>query len=188
MRCHFKKVILGIVLCLVTLIPFHAALEAPFTYITNAFGQFDNQGILWKSPEVSFSLKFTYPQADAKGNVKFYNSTQMFTGRIELFEEDLIAKQITFISDDGTTTGYFRTLTSIMMDTSGRSDQLLLIGTGDFSYAGGQYTGMAYLDAKGTFRKDGTGAVTSISFNGKVSGGVDQTTVFSGTFRSTLTK
>ncbi len=184
---HSRKAVFGILLCFAILIPFHAALEAPFAYITNAFGQSVSQSILWKTP-VSFSLKFTYPQADAKGNIKFQNLTQPFTGTIEYFEQDLIAKQITFISDDGTTAGYFRTLTSVMTDTSARSDQLLLIGTGDFAYAGGQYTGMAYLDAKGTFKKDTTGAITSISFSGKVSGGVDQTAVFSGTFRATLTK
>ena len=155
-----------------------------------AFGQFVSQGILWKA-DVSFSLKFTFPQqADTKGNIRFFSSTQPFEGRIELFAEDLIGKQITFVSDDGTTTGFFRTLTSVMTDTSGRSDQLLLIGTGDFSSSvtGSQTTGIAYIDAKGTLKKDSLGAITSIILSGKIAGGVDQATVFSATFRATLTQ
>ncbi len=154
-----------------------------------AFGQFVAQGTLWKAP-VSFSIKFTYPQEGASGNIKFQNLTQTFTGEIELFEDGPISRQITFISDDGKTAGYFRTIAAIMTDTSGRSESLLLIGTGDFSSSmtGEQTTGIAYIDAKGTMKKDSAGEITSISFSGKIAGGVDQTTVFSGTFRATLTR
>jgi YVTN family beta-propeller protein len=154
-----------------------------------AFGQFVAQGILWKAP-VSFSIKFTYPLEGASGNIKFQNLTQTFTGKIELFEDSPISRQITFISDDGKTAGYFRTLASVVTDTSGRSESLLLIGTGDFSSSmtGEQTTGIAYIDAKGTMKENSAGEVTSISFSGKIAGGVDQTTVFSGTFRATLTR
>ena len=154
-----------------------------------AFGQFVAQGTLWKAP-VSFSIKFTYPLEGASGNIKFQNLTQTFTGKVELFEDGLISRQVTFISDDGKTAGYFRTLASVVTDTSGRSESLLLIGTGDFSSSmtGEQTTGIAYIDAKGTMKKDSAGEITSISFSGKIAGGVDQTTVFSGTFRATLTR
>jgi hypothetical protein len=53
---------------------------------------------------------------------------------------------------------------------------------------GKQWTGIAYIDAKGTMKENSAGEVTSISFSGKIAGGVDQTTVFSGTFRATLTR
>jgi YVTN family beta-propeller protein len=154
-----------------------------------AFGQFVAQGILWKAP-VSFSIKFTYPLEGASGNIKFQNLTQTFTGKIELFEDSPISRQITFISDDGKTAGYFRILASVVTETSGRSESLLLIGTGDFSSSmtGEQTTGIAYIDAKGTMKENSAGEVISISFSGKIAGGVDQTTVFSGTFRATLTR
>ena len=153
-----------------------------------ALGQFVAQGTLWKAA-VSFSIKFTYPQEDASQNLKFYHLTQTFTGKVGLLEADLIPKQITFISDDGTTAGYFRILTSVMTDTSSKSEQLLLIGTGDFSYSlfGDQGAGIAYIDAKGTLKEGSSGCVTSISLSGKIGGGVDQGAVFSGTFRATLT-
>jgi len=154
-----------------------------------AFGPFVAQGTLWNAA-VSFSLKFTFLGEDTHGNVKFQNLTQTFTGKIEFFESDLIPKQITFVSDDGKTAGYFRNLASILTKTSAKSESLLVIGTGDFSSSmtGEQTTGIAYIDAKGTMKKDSTGAITSISFSGKIAGGVDQTTVFSGTFRATLTR
>jgi YVTN family beta-propeller protein len=154
-----------------------------------AFGQFVAQGILWKGP-VSFSVKFTYPLEGASGDIKFQNLTQTFNGKIELFEDGPLSRQVTFISDDGKTAGYFRTLASVVTDTSGRSESLLLIGTGDFSSSmtGKQTTGIAYIDAKGTMKKDSTGAITSYSFSGKIAGGADQATVFSGTFRATLTR
>jgi YVTN family beta-propeller protein len=154
-----------------------------------AFGQFVAQGILWKAP-VSFPIRFTFLGPDAHDNIKFQNLTQTFTGKVELFEDGSISRQVTFISDDEKTAGYFRTLASIITDTSARSESLLLIGTGDFSSSmtGEQTTGIAYIDAKGTMKKDSAGEITSISFSGKIAGGVDQTTVFSGTFRATLTR
>ena len=154
-----------------------------------AFGPFVAQGTLWNDA-VSFSLKFTFLGEDTRGNVKFQNLTQTFTGKIEFFESDLVPKQITFVSDDGKTGGYFRNLASILTKTSAKSESLLVIGTGDFSSSmtGKQTTGIAYIDAKGTMKENSTGEVTSISFSGKIAGGVDETTVFSGTFRATLTR
>jgi YVTN family beta-propeller protein len=154
-----------------------------------AFGPFVAQGTLWNDA-VSFSIKFTFLGEDTRGNVKFQNLTQTFTGKIEFFESDLIPKQITFESDDGKTAGYFRNLASILTKTSAKSESLLVIGTGDFSSSmtGEQTTGIAYIDAKGTMKENSAGEVTSISFSGKIAGGVDQTTVFSGTFRATLTR
>ena len=69
------------------------------------------KGTLW-TDGVSFSLKFTFLGEDSRGNVKFQNLTQTFTGKIEFFESDLLPKQITFVSDDGKTAGYFRSLAS----------------------------------------------------------------------------
>ena len=153
-----------------------------------AFGSFVAQGTLW-TDAVSFSLKFTFLGEDSRGNVKFQNLTQTFTGRIEFFESDLLPKQITFVSDDGKTAGYFRSLASILTKTSAKSESLLVIGTGDFasSSTGTEANGIAYMNAKGTLKKDSTGAITSISLSGTIGGGVDQTTVFSATFRATLT-
>jgi YVTN family beta-propeller protein len=154
-----------------------------------AFGPFVAQGTLWNDA-VSFSLKFTFLGEDTRGNVKFQNLTQTFTGKIEFFESDLVPKQITFVSDDGKTGGYFRNLASILTKTSAKSESLLVIGTGDFSSSitGELTTGIAYIDAKGTMKENSTGGITSISFSGKIAGGVDETTVFSGTFRATLTR
>ncbi len=154
-----------------------------------AFGQFVAQGILWEAP-VSFSLKFTFLGEDTRGNIKFQNLTQTFTGKIEFFESDLVPKQITFVSDDGKTGGYFRNPASILTKTSSKSESLLVIGTGDFSSSitGELTTGIAYIDAKGTMKENSTGVITSISFSGKIAGGVGETTVFSGTFRATLTR
>ena len=124
---------------------------------------------------------------DASG--KFQNLTQTFTGKVELFGEGFVWKQVTFFSDDGKTGGYFRTVSSVMTDT-GKTESLLLAGTGDFSSSmtGEQETGIAYIDAKGTLKRDKTGVITSISFSGKIAGGVGQATVLSGTFRATLTR
>ena len=127
---------------------------------------------------------------DAHGNIKFQSLTQTFTGMIELFGDGSMWKQVTFMSNDGKTGGYFRTVSSVMTDTSAGSESLLIIGTGDCSSSmtGEQETGIAYIDAKGTLKKDKTGAITSIIFSGKIAGGVGQATVLSGTFRATLTR
>lgn len=154
-----------------------------------AFGQFVAQGTLWGA-SLSFSIKFTYLGEDRQGNMKFQTLTQTFTGKIRFFENERIPKQITFVSDDGKTTGYFRNLASIQTDTSGKSESLLFMGLGDFasSLTGVQTTGIAYIDAKGTLKEDSTFALTSMTLSGKIAGGVDQATTFSGTFRATLTK
>ena len=162
--------------------------EVPVGTAPYAFGQFVAQGFLWKA-SISFSIKFTYPNEDASGNIKFQNLNQTFTGRIGFFESDLTPKQITFISEDGTVAGYFRTLASILTNTPAKSETLLVVGTGDFSYFlfGEQGKGIAYIDAKGTLKEGSSGAITSISLSGKIGGGVDQGAVFSGSFRATLT-
>lgn len=163
--------------------------DVPVGAAPYAFGQFVAQCILWRA-SVSFPIRFTYPQEDAPGHIKLHNITQTFIGRILLFESDLIPRQITFVSDDGKIAGYFRTLTSVMTDTSSRSEQLLIIGTGDFSYSlfGEEGAGIAYVDGKGTLKKGSSGAITSIILSGKIGGGVDQTANFSGSFRTTLSK
>jgi len=143
--------------------------------------------VTWSAP-ISFSLKFTFLSTNDSGNTSFQTLSQTFTGTINYVENGLVPSEITFVSDDGTTEGDFTNLASIMTDTSGRSDSLLLVGTGTFSSSstGTTVTGIAYINAKGTLQKDSSGAVTSISLNGTIAGGIDQTTVFSTTFRVTL--
>ena len=164
--------------------------SVPVGTAPSAFGQFVAQGVLWEAP-LSLTLKITFLGTDTKGNVKFQTLNLTSTGKIIFLEWDLVPLQVLFVSDDGKTTGTFRALNSVATDTSGRSDSLLLIGTGDFStsFTGTLTTGTAYLDAKGTLKKDSSGTVTSISLNGKISGGTGQTSVFSvSSFRATLTQ
>ncbi len=163
--------------------------SVPVGTAPNAFGQFVAQGVLWESP-LSLTLKLTMLGEDPKGNKKFQTLNVTSSGKIIFLEGDLVPLQVLFVSDDGKTTGIFRNLSSVMTDTSGRSESLLLVGTGDFSssFTGTLATGTAYLDAKGTLKKDSSGAITSISLNGKIAGGTGQVTVFSTTLRATLTQ
>ena len=141
--------------------------------------------VTWSAP-ISFPLKFTFLSTNASG---FQTQSQTFTGTITYVENGLVPSEITFVSEDQMTEGDFTNLASIMADPSARSDSLLLVGTGDFSssFTGTTVTGIAYINAKGTLQKDSSGAITSISLNGAIAGGIDQTTVFSTTFRVTLT-
>jgi len=71
-----------------------------------------------------------------------------------------------------------------------KTDTFYLIGTGDFSMTeeGEVFTGISYLDAKGTWKKDKSGEVISTTVSGKIAGGCNNAFLFSGSFRSVLTK
>jgi hypothetical protein len=49
-------------------------------------------------------------------------------------------------------------------------------------------TGIIYLDAKGTLKKDSSGEVTSISLSGKIGGGSEGSFISGANFKTTLTK
>jgi hypothetical protein len=50
------------------------------------------------------------------------------------------------------------------------------------------YKGNCYLDSKGTLKKDNSGNTISIGLTGKIGGGIDQSFVFNGSIKVTLTK
>jgi YVTN family beta-propeller protein len=155
-----------------------------------ALGQFINRGAIWKWSG-SLALKITNLSSDTSGNMKFQSSDDTFTGTLNLYEEGGMANQVVFISDDGLTSISIKSMAYIETDMlKGKTDQSLLIGTGDFSMTLGgiTYTGIAYMDAKGTLKKDKAGEVISISLSGKIAGGKDLVFTFSENFKANLTR
>lgn len=149
---------------------------------------------------VSFPIKITSVERDSSGNIKLLTSMDIFNGTIELSTGlspgEVVSvpngngSYITFSSADGTNL-CIKGVAFVATDISkSRTDQLLVVGTGDFSTTveTTKVTGIGYLDSKGTLKKDSMGSITSISLNGKIAGGIagDSAFVFSGNFRSTL--
>ena len=146
---------------------------------------------------VSFPIKSTSTYEDVSENIKFQNATDTFSGTFELYageqglspnEEGCYAR---FAHNDGTTALCIKEATFISTNVfKSKSDQLLLIGTGDFSISlnGKDSKGGAYWDAKGTLKKDIPGQATSITISGKIAGGSNPESVFNASFNATLTK
>lgn len=165
------------------------------TVIVEAGGPTQN-GTQWSGP-TSFSMIFTSISTDASGNKKFTTSRQTFKGTIQFITigDTLLADEggcfIKFLGDNGKSACFNDKAFLKTFNLKSKTDQLSLIGTGAGVFSkvtGGETeTGPAYLDTKGTFRKDKSGNVVSIDLKGKIAGGAsDDDFVFSGSFRSTL--
>jgi hypothetical protein len=136
-------------------------------------------------------LKITSISVDGTGNEKFQTTTETLTGTLVLFLGGAIPHRIMFFGSDEKSSFHFGAVGSIETRVSkSKTEQLLLIGMGDFfmNQDGGEVSnGIAYLDAKGTLKKDSSGVVTSMSLSGKIGGGSGES-IFSGTLKVTLTK
>jgi hypothetical protein len=152
--------------------------------------------VRWKGT-VSFPVKSTLTYEDASENIKFQNATDTFSGTFELYtvEQGLLPNEegcyARFLHNDETTAVCIKEATFISTNIfKSKSDKLLLIGTGDFSISlnGKDSKGGAYLDAKGTLKKNTSGQVTSISISGKIAGGSRSESIFNASFKATLTK
>lgn len=164
------------------------------TVIVEPGGQNQN-GTQWRG-RTSFSMTFTSINTDSAG--KFATSKQTFKGTIQFItlEDKLLADEggcfIKFLDDDNVKRACFTDKALLeTFNMKSKTDQLSLIGTGAGVFpapSGGESeTGPAYLDTKGTLRKNTSGNVTSIDLIGKIAGGArDDDFIFSGSFRSTL--
>jgi hypothetical protein len=152
----------------------------------------------WAGP-LSFPIKITSVEQDSSGNIRFSASTGIFNGTIELSAElssgevvwvpDTMGCYITLSSADGMGL-CIKAVVSVATDISkSRTDRILFVGTGDFSRTveATTVTGIGHLDSKGIFKKDSMGSISSISLDGQIAGGIDNTSLFSGNFKATLT-
>ena len=150
-------------------------------------------GDTWKG-DSSFFIKVTSINDDNPKNAKFVNLTVPMTGTIECYMDQEVLVQndegcyMKFFSQDGTKI-CFKNVAAIATGVQkSKSDQLLMIGTGDFNIMTmGPISGIIYLDTKGTLAKDSSGDLTSISLNGKI-GGASDSLFFSASLKATLRK
>jgi len=157
-----------------------------------AFGQFIVPETIWRGT-VSIPLKMTNVSVDGTGNRKFQKTSDTITGRMELFLGGLIPHRIMFFGEGEEFQFHFQAVGSIETQGSkSKTEQLLLIGIGEFfmhQYGGDVSNGVAYLDAKGTVKKDNSGVVAaSISLSGKIGASINTESVSSGTLKATLTR
>ncbi len=112
---------------------------------------------------VSFPVKVTSVYEDASGNMKFRTSTETFTAAVKLYiGEGGMRTELEFLSDDGMTTIRIKEVAFLKTGVKkSKTDQLLILGTGDFTTIteGKTYPGIACLDGKGILRKDTFGEV-----------------------------
>ncbi len=142
----------------------------------------------------SFQVKITFVQEDAFGNVKFDKIRDSFNGTIDLTTSgrDLVPDindcLIAFTGNDGTklciTDAAFPTTNS----NRTRSDDLLLIGIGEFSTTlqGNLFTGIGYLNADGDIRQNIRENDATIILKGTLSGGSGNDLTFTGDFKAVL--
>ena len=149
----------------------------------------------WTGP-TSITLKFTSPEENSSGDIKFSTFNEAFVGTVKLLlvEEGPVTVEdrcyVSFVSDDSLTNICIKGMAAISTDMpKSKTNQALILGTGELSKTieGTNYQGVCYLDSKGTLKKDGSGEVTSISLSGKISGGTHDHFIFSGSFKATLT-
>ncbi len=153
--------------------------------------------------QVDTSLKFSVYVQDASGNEKFGSETVPFTGTIEMYwvnEERNLTKnaQGCYIYFEGSNpygpASFCITEKASMLTYSvnpATSDTAYLKGTGTLTgtLEGEVMEGPIFIDVtSATFKKDKSGALVSITVSAKVGGGTDDVTVFSGSFKTTLTK
>jgi hypothetical protein len=152
-------------------------------------------GDTWKGAS-SLSIKITSINEDNPPNAKFVSLTVPITGTIECYmdQEVLILNDegcyMKFSGQDGTTICFKNVAAIATGAQKNKSDQLLMIGTGDFNIRtmGLSISGIIYFDTKGTLAKDSSGDLTSISLNGKIGGASDSELFFSASLKTTLTK
>ncbi|RPJ11913.1 MAG: hypothetical protein EHM36_00505 [Deltaproteobacteria bacterium] len=155
------------------------------------------------SGAVDVSLKFSVYVQDSSGNEKFGSKTVPFTGTIEIYwvneERNLTRNEegcyIYFEGSNpyGPASFCITQKASMLTDNvnATASDTAYLKGNGTLTarFEGEDLEGPIFIDVTGaTFKKDKTGALASITVSAKVGGGTDDFAVFSGSFKTTLTK
>jgi hypothetical protein len=149
------------------------------------------------SGTVSCPLKITETYDDPSGNTKFKTHTESFTGELRFFigEEGPVPNEAGHyleLLDEGKNLIYsVNQIAAIRTKVKkSKTDQVLLIGIGDFFFPEPDQEGIAYVDATGTLKKDTSGEMTSISLKGQIAGGAggDFPFIFSCNFRTILTK
>ena len=156
-------------------------------------------GQKWSGP-VSLSLRMVENYTDDPGNIKFRkNPSETYPGTIEIYlgEEGLIPNEegcyFFFISEDETKDICIEEIAAIYTRfiKINATDTFYLKGIGTYSSKeeGEDVTGLIFLDlTKGSMKKDKLGNLISITLSGKIGGGTPKDSVFSGSFKATLTK
>ncbi len=145
---------------------------------------------------VQIPFQVTSLPEGSSGNVKFQKSSSSFTGTMEMYISDMGPQRsiegcyAKLAGVDGSKICITQ-IANISSDVQkSKTDQLLLTGTGTMSIAFGDtlHSGIAYLDVKGTLKKDSSGKANAISLSGKIGGGVDEVFVLTGNVKTILTK
>jgi hypothetical protein len=156
-------------------------------------------GQKWSGP-VSLSLKMVENYTDDPGNIKIKKyPTETYPGTIEIYlgEEGLIPNEegcyFFFISEDEKKEICIQEIAAIYTQyiKINATDTFYLKGIGAYSSKeeGEDVTGIIFLDlTKGSMKKDKLGNLISITLSGKIGGGTPKDSVFSGSFKATLTK
>jgi len=142
----------------------------------------------------SFTVKITNEDGP-DGNKKFVTKSGTESGTVEMYigsdgpTKSSEGYYLKFIASDGTIIGITEMVGIRTQVTKSKSDKLLGIGIGPhFNQGSPDPTGLAYLDASGTIKKDKTGHDTSISLTMKLAGGTDDGYVWNCSPKVTLTK
>jgi hypothetical protein len=147
----------------------------------------------------TFNIKFTELYTDSLGNKKFQTLTAPYTGTfgLQMGEGNLVSDAegcyLSLVSDDGTIKFCIKNISNIstLYFDKRKTDTFYTKGTGDFSITKDSkvFTGIAYLDvSKGTFKKDKSGEVISITLRGNIAGVSNETLIIRGSFGVVLTK
>ena len=148
------------------------------------------------SGDVSISFQLTSESQDASGNTKFTKSNSTFSGSLEIYISNMGPQPnaegcYARFSDNGGSKICIDQIVELSTEAQkSKTDQLIFTGTGTMTmmFGGSLSLGIAYLDSKGTFKKDTSGEITSISLSGKIGGGTNGIFGATGSVKTTLTK
>ncbi|MBM4273987.1 MAG: hypothetical protein FJ134_05950 [Deltaproteobacteria bacterium] len=146
----------------------------------------------WVGP-YSFTSKGTVLIEDAKGNVKFSTYSLANIGRVELYVDENGPAYVggycmKFIDSSGVTRGRIKSLVLITTWTfKGKSEKIMAVGVGEYFDPEGDYIGDGYIEATGTIKKNAYGIPISITLTMKVSAGINNYYIFTGSPKVTLT-
>jgi hypothetical protein len=146
--------------------------------------------VVW-SGSISVSFKYTsLLKNPSNGTTKFANNTVPTTGTMDIIVQGAFPAQIKVWLPGDVLFMDFWSLTFLKTRSEkSKTDQFLLVGAGDcYISDGATLKGPAYLDVKGTVKKDASGNATSINMNGKVTGGGNPEVILTGTLKATFTK
>jgi hypothetical protein len=161
-----------------------------------------NGQVTWVG-DVSFNVEVTGLYDDSSGNEKFDKVTDGVNGKIYIIIEDGVPIKnpdnnnyyIEIRDEGGNTVIGIKEFVAIATRyvKLGKSDQFMLVGTGDLFDPITRLPGIAYIDSTGTLKEDKLGNMTSISISGKIGGGLnseglDNNYIFSANLKSVLTK